>query len=153
MKTRKFLEIIIFSLFLASCQQNLKILTNDDIHKIRTATETYSNSMKLNDSFGAASIFADDAIRMQPGRPSILGREAIQKWIASLPEIIDFEISIDEIDGYADLAYMKGDYSITVKLNSEPNPISENGKYVEIFRKQQNGDWKVTILIYNKNHK
>ena len=152
MKTRKFLEIIIFSLFLASCQQNLKILTDDDIHKIRTATEIYSNSMKLNDSFGAASVFADDAIRMQPGRHSILGREAIQKWIASLPEIIDFETSIDEIDGYADLAYIKGDYSITVKLKSEPNPISENGKYVEIFRKQQNGDWKVTILIYNKNH-
>lgn len=53
-----------------------------------------------------------------------------------------------EVDGRGDLAYVRGRYSMVMALPSQPE-LSESGKYIEIWRKQPDGSWKLFRDIFN----
>jgi ketosteroid isomerase-like protein len=57
----------------------------------------------------------------------------------------------NEVMGYADLAYLRGSYSMTFSLPGVPAPIDEQGKFLQIYRKQGDGSWKITREIYNSD--
>ena len=75
---------------------------------------------------------------------------AIQKWMASFPPMSDFKLDIVEMDGRGDLAYIRGNYSLKM---TPPGAAStaDRGKFIEIWRKQPDGSWKIKCDIFNSD--
>lgn len=95
--------------------------------------------------------YGEDAVVMPPNSPSVQGRAAIESLFAAFPSISDFKPELLEIEGYGDLAYVRGTYSMAITLPGATTPIKDSGKYMEIWRKQADGSWKATRDIFNSD--
>ena len=51
-----------------------------------------------SDAAAAASMYADDAVRLQPGMPALVGRSAIEAWLEAEGEAFSFEGSNEIVE-------------------------------------------------------
>lgn len=134
------------------CQSPAAVgLTATDEAAVREALDIEMKSANAADAAAWASIYTEDAIVLRPHANSLEGREAIQKWLGTLPPISNAKGEVREVFGYGDLAYSRGSYSMTFTIPGVPRPIEEQGKFVQIFRKQSDGSWKMAREIYNSD--
>jgi ketosteroid isomerase-like protein len=56
-----------------------------------------------------------------------------------------------DIDGRGDLAYARGSYSAILEVPGLPEPVTDEGKFLVIIRKQEDGEWLASISIYNSD--
>jgi ketosteroid isomerase-like protein len=57
-----------------------------------------------------------------------------------------------EIKG--DYAFVRGNYTWLAKAKQSGQEFKDNGKFIDIFKRQPNGDWKCTRSIwYSDNPK
>ena len=89
------------------------------------------------------AILADDVVLMPANAPAIVGRPAVEAHLRGFPPFKDLKVEPLEIEGRGDLAYVRGRYSIVV---TPPGGSEQRdaGKYIEIWRKQADGTWKMT---------
>jgi uncharacterized protein (TIGR02246 family) len=144
------LVVVIVASF--GCQSQAIVgLTASDEAAIRGALDTEMNAANAADAAGWASIYAQDAIVLRPNAPAIQGREAIQQWLATFPPISNASGQGIEVVGYGDLAYLRGTYTMTFSLPGIPAPLEEQGKFLQVYRKESDGSWKLTREIYNSD--
>ena len=126
-------------------------LTDEDVAAIRASTEAYLQAWRSGDWAALAGLHTEDATVMPPNESAIHGRDAIQAWNEGQPAPIEANLTIVEIDGRGDLAYVRGTYTQTYEPIGEPGQIQDTGKYIEIRRKQQDGSWLISIDIFNSD--
>lgn len=90
------------------------------------------------------SSYAEEAKSLTPNAEPLVGRKEIVKFFTSSPNPFTMTITINDIDGHGDLAYVYGNYNIDMG-----NGARDYGKYIEIRKKQQDGSWKVIYDIFN----
>jgi ketosteroid isomerase-like protein len=126
-------------------------LTANDEAAIRQALDAEMKAADAADAAGWASLYTSNAIVLRPHATAVQGRDAIQQWLATLPHISNAKAQGVEVMGYGDLAYLRGAYSMTFSIPGVPSPIDEWGKFLQIYRKQSDGSWKMTREIYNSD--
>lgn len=94
--------------------------------------------------------FTEDGVAMPPNSEAIRGRAALLKFAESYPPFTDFTAEVTEIEGSPTMAYARGTYAITITMPGTP-PMPDRGKFVEIWKKQPDGSWKITIDIFNSD--
>jgi uncharacterized protein (TIGR02246 family) len=135
-----------------ACQaQAIPGLSTTDEAAVRQAFEMEMKAANAADAAGWAGLYTQDAIVLRPHAPAVQGRDAIQQWLATVPSISNAKGQSVEIMGYGDLAYLRGTYSMTFTLPGVPTPVDEQGKVLQIYRKQSDGSWKMTREIYNSD--
>jgi len=100
---------------------------------------------------GAAQAFyefmATDATLLQTGEPPIKGIETIKVRLTAGPQgTLTWKPSEVEVSAAGDLGYTWGTYEFRSK-NSERKPTY--GKYVNVWKKQGDGTWKVVLTASN----
>ncbi len=121
------------------------------ILKADSAFMTAANGGSLD---GVAAIYAEDASLLPPNEPVATGRKAIRQYWGRLMGgyTLRFEASNDEVDGRGDLAYVRGHYTLTASPKAKGGAaISDQGKYVEVFKRQPDGTWRYVVDIYNSD--
>jgi uncharacterized protein (TIGR02246 family) len=129
-------------------------LSASDSAGIAAADSAFRAAADSGNAAGVAAVYASDASLLPPNFPLQRGRDAIQKFWSGLLEAytVKFEITSDMIEGRGDLAYNMGHYRFTAVPKSKSAPgIADEGKFVEILKKQPDGTWKYTVDIYNSN--
>jgi ketosteroid isomerase-like protein len=120
----------------------------------RTAIgQVEENDLKLSraqDWKGDSALFTEDAIQMPPNQAAVQGRPAIQGWMEAFPPISNYQEQSLEVEGQGDLAYDRGTYSMTVTPPGA-TPIEDRGKYLFILRKQADGSWKISRVMFNSD--
>ena len=91
--------------------------------------------------------YADGAEVVAANGEAIRGRKNIVAWLQRFPPISDWMLSDIEIDGAGEVAYVRGSY--TIRLSSRAKLPFDKGKYLEVWRKQPDGSWKVIRHIYS----
>lgn len=140
---------------LAACQPEVGPLSEDDLAAIRNlAEQEVVEALLAEDWARFAAGFTEDAVRMPPNEPVQQGRETIRAWIeANWGPLTTTELTqtVFDIDGRGDLAYARGSYSATLEVPGLPEPMTDAGKFLVILRKQEDGEWQVSISIYNSD--
>lgn len=151
MRTR-FVLLAALALALAStaCQQAAP-LSEEDLAAIDQASESYKQAVLAGDWEVWAAFYTEDAVIMPTGQPAVRGRDAIRAWGEAFPTIVEWTTDRVEVDGRGDLAYVRATFSMTVEAEGEAEPVSERGKYLEIWRKQPDGSWLIAVDIYNSD--
>jgi ketosteroid isomerase-like protein len=128
-------------------------ITEADRAEIRTTTEealAIANSSR--DWAQYAQIhYAPDAIVMPPNEEVVRGRDAIASWFENFPPFEGLQFNQVEFDGAGDIAYVYGTYSMIVTLPDAEEPVPDRGKYIEIWRRQDDGSWKIVLDIFNSD--
>ncbi|HSD65652.1 MAG TPA: nuclear transport factor 2 family protein, partial [Vicinamibacteria bacterium] len=89
--------------------------------------------------------YAEDARVLPPNHATVTGREAIAALFRSSGAIEDYTLTILAVEGRNDLAYAHSAYQITVTPPGAAEPFGDQGKGVEVWKKQGDGSWKVIL--------
>ncbi len=119
------------------------------------STDTVEDLMEADRNFSGCSVekgkkkafleFADDsAVLLQRNRMPVVGKYAIMRSFESFSDtgfVLTWEPLSGDISRTGDLGYTYGIYSLVNKADSS---ISR-GKYVSIWKKQEDGSWKFVL--------
>ncbi len=105
---------------------------------------------------GAAEAFraylAEDALELPAGSNPVFGRDSIYERMK--PDQDKYVLAWEPQDGKAahsgDLGYTWGKYTITTK-GKDGEPVKSHGKYLNVWKKQADGSWKVLVDMGNKS--
>ena len=120
---------------------------------IRDADAQWSKTAGAKDLEGTVAYYSDDATVLPPNSPMVTGKPGIR---AVWGELLGPDSSISwqagklEVARSGDLAYIMGTYQLTVK-DPQGNPVNDKGKFVEVWKKQVDGKWKVVADIFNSD--
>jgi len=134
-------------LLFSACELKTSVkFTEEDEAAIR---ETAAKAMQLMNETGdiaaySGMYYTEDAIVLAPNSDPVIGRDNIVEFFGLFPDF-EMEFNIVELKGAEDLAYVYGLYN----LDFGDDIPGDNGKYIEIWRKQEDGTWKITHDIFN----
>jgi ketosteroid isomerase-like protein len=138
---------------LAGCQQPAPAgLSDADKAAIKAVTDSalvLGNAATKDWAAYTALYYAEDAIVLPPNAEPVGGREAITALLQAFPPISNWEFAQVDVDGVGDFAYVRGTYAFDVTPPGMPGPVHDHGKYIEIWRRQADGSWKVIRDIFN----
>lgn len=121
---------------------------------LRDLDAQWSAAAAAKDLDKTVSYYSDDAIVMPPNAASATTKEAIrsawQEMLARPGAGISWKATKVEVAKAGDLAYVSGTYEDTM-TDASGQPVKDHGKYVEIFKKQADGTWKVVADIWNSD--
>ena len=130
------------ALFMTACGSRDAALSEADRTAIRTASELYVKADDARDLDGTMQFIAEGAVYVPAGMAPIVGREAIRAFVK--PHAWDTVEQVpQEIEGRDGLAFVRG--SDTVHIQGK----TITGNYIEIWRKQTDGAWKITRKVWN----
>jgi ketosteroid isomerase-like protein len=118
---------------------------------VKKAIEDKNEALRIaynrGDSAGCVAVFVEDAVMLPANQPIVRGKKAIkeliQDWIDNIGGTISNPMMEFGVEG--DLAYQVATYAF------KDTKTPDQGKFVEIFRRQQDGTWKVYLTIYNSD--
>jgi ketosteroid isomerase-like protein len=154
--------LILFTLLLSlttACQtQTTPATTSDtraaDENAIRTADIEWSKAASTKDVEKTIAFYSDDAIVMPPNSPQATGKEAIRgiwKGLLGAPGFSGgWKPAKVEVAKSSDIAYVTGTYEFT-ENDASGKPMTDKGKYVEVWKKQADGSWKCAVDIFNSD--
>ena len=121
---------------------------------LRDLDAQWSAAAAAKDLDKTVSYYSDDAIVMPPNAASATTKEAIRSaWKEMLTTpgaAISWKATKVEVAKSGDLAYVSGTYEETM-TDASGKSVKDHGKYVEIFKKQADGTWKVVADIWNSD--
>jgi uncharacterized protein (TIGR02246 family) len=129
-------------------------LSERDVAAIQAADSTFMTAANAGNVDAIAAVYADDAVLLPPNAPAQRGRDAIRTFWGGLLKTytLKFEVGSDLVEGRGDLAYNVGHYRFTAVPKDKANPgMADEGKFVEILKKQPDGSWKYAVDMYNSN--
>jgi len=119
---------------------------NDIARVIRALDMAFMEHANAKDAAAVTEAFyAEDAQLLPPNAPMVRGKEAIRAfWEGMLPAGAG-DLSLDTRDVYAsgDLAYATGKYSVTI------GGEKVDGKYAIVYRRQEDGGYKVVVDAFS----
>jgi ketosteroid isomerase-like protein len=124
-------------------------LSVDDRAAIERAGGAYVAAMNSADWRRVARSFSDGGVRIPPNEEPHQGREAIERWLGGIEELSSYELIRDRIDGADGIAYVRGRYAITLRPVGAPAPLSDEGDFLEIWRKESDGAWHIIEAMWN----
>jgi uncharacterized protein (TIGR02246 family) len=125
-------------------------LSGADAAALRAVHDRFSAALLGQQFEAVAALYADDAVLLPPQEPAVHGRAAIRKWTAAVPRVTRVVLQVDDLDGRGDVAYMRGTFAMTLEPEGAP-AVSVTGKYVEILKKQADGEWRFAVDIFNSD--
>ena len=96
-----------------------------------------------------AVYYAPDATVLPPNAEAVHGRAAISAFLAAFPPITTFTAEMVTVEGNGDLAYVHGRYHLD--MSTPDGPQADDGKYIEVWKRQADGSWKIAYEIFNSD--
>jgi len=141
--------VLTFAFAITACQTGVAPLSDEDVAAIRSLVQSFGDAALAGDFATAAESYAVDAVFMPPNAPIYEGRDAEVGHLEAAPPVLSYSSALVEVDGYGDLAYARGTYSLSLLVGADT--VAMEGKWVQIFRKQPDGSWFITLDIWNSN--
>jgi len=124
-----------------------------DIEAIKALLAHNSSGINSGDLEGWINQFTEDAIFMPPNSAVLKGKEAgrefARPWYEHLS--MEFDLTIDEIEVHGNWAFARWSYSGRYTPKAGGETIQDNGKEIWILKRQSDGSWKCSHIIWNSN--
>ena len=134
-----------------SPSSNLKS-TAQALSDLRAADSSVSAAIKARDAQRTASFYADDAVIMPVAEAIVAGRPAIlEEWrhVFGIPGFDNnSRVVASAVSASDDLGYTRGTYESPM-LDTDGKQAVERGKWVSVWRRDAEGNWRIIIDIFN----
>ena len=121
---------------------------------LRDADAAWSKAAESKDLDKTLSYYSDDATVLPPNAQIATTKEAIRKiWqnmLASPGVAISWKATKVEVAKSGDLGFVSGTYELTMN-DASGKPVTDKGKYVEVWEKKADGKWKCGTDTWNSD--
>jgi len=146
--------VFLFTGPLLSFAQNA--LSLKDVAKIRMVHRKYEEAWLRGDANAVRALFTDDSVLLPPhaGKPCISLKGLNHFWFPpdGLPsKITRLAVTLEGIGGDGQLAYAWGTHEVawTTTQDGKTNDSSHSGTFLNVLKKQRNGDWKISHHMWD----
>jgi uncharacterized protein (TIGR02246 family) len=142
---------------LSACQSAPKPLSAADETAIKAVESAYATAMNAGNTDGILALYTADGMDLPPGQPPVSGQAALRTNYAGMFGAMNVTIGLtpSKISGGGNMAYVTGSYhfSATMKDTTKASggPMVEDGKYVDIVVRQEDGSWKIALGAWSAN--
>jgi uncharacterized protein (TIGR02246 family) len=137
-------------LFLPGCSRQNR---DADIKAIAKLETEWMKDIRAKDLERWVDHYAEDGSMLWPNSPVVTGRDNIRASIKG--RIKDPHYALvwqpEKIQTSDRLAYVRGRYMLTRTDRRTQEPVTDQGKYVTVYRKEEDGEWKVIEDIGNSD--
>ncbi|HEX9166070.1 MAG TPA: nuclear transport factor 2 family protein [Gemmatimonadales bacterium] len=134
---------------IAACAPSGPTFTDADKAAIMEQRAAFAAAINAADWDKAADTYAEDAVLMFANQPAINGRLAIRAAFAAFPPVSEFRMYGEEVIGAGDAAVIRGGVSMLMMPAGSPVALADTLKFVEVWRRQADGTWKLQWDIAN----
>ena len=157
---KKFLTIIplvILLCFTFGCQEGEEVAEEPvidisaDIEANKNLNDAWDEAYNAGDVDRLMSLYTDDAVRIPPNEPALIGKEAIQGNFQQSFDLFTKEtdsVVVDRKIG-GDLAFVRGTWKDIQTPKAGGESLNLNGSFVAINQKQPDGSWKIICEIWS----
>ncbi len=131
---------------IAACTRTAPDTRDADINAVKGVEAAWVKDIATKDVDKFASYYSEDASFLLPNAPIVNGKEnikaALRPMLADPNFALTFQATRAEASKGGDFVYTVGAYSMTVSRPSDKTPVTDKGKYLTVFKKQPDGNWK-----------
>ena len=132
----------------------------DDKKAIQKLYQTWDIAVHKGDRDGYVALLDENVRMVPPGAKDVIGRDAYAEFLIPVFQYGKYEIVPRgdlEINVLGDIALTRYDY--LVKVYADANKMqngaltqeSNDMKYSDVLRRQEDGSWKVLLHMWNEN--
>jgi ketosteroid isomerase-like protein len=139
------------ALFLGGCATVQKGREEADMAAIQEIWKNYAKAATTGDAALWLSLWDENGIQLPPdtaARPKKVLDEVYPKAF-SMMKIHTMNINVEESVIIGDFAYCRGTYTSDRTINN--NKVSVDGKFLTLFRRQEDGSWRIYRDCFNSN--
>jgi uncharacterized protein (TIGR02246 family) len=129
-------------------------LSDEDKANVRAVDAQWAQAATAGDGAAIAALYTTDAVLLPPGEDMVKGESAKKYWV-------DFangftgptELNTMAVEGGGNVATAVGTYTMALtprKAGAKPLP-KEEGKYLEVLKRQDDGSWKIIYDMWSPN--
>jgi ketosteroid isomerase-like protein len=145
------LASLVAGVSLVGCAASAARSTAADEAAIADFNRRYLAAINAGDSATLASLTTADHMMIASGRPPIVGKKANDEANARVARMvkIDETWTPEETVISGDLAYQRGTFTVGATPKSGGATTHTSGNFLRIYRKQPNGEWRMTRDMFN----
>jgi ketosteroid isomerase-like protein len=149
---KKIFLIVICILLFGACQKRYH--KSNEMQPLLRWITIYEESIRKADIEQLLSFVSNAVVYLPSNQPSFSGKENLRKWYRDYFNYYtpSENLRCSQLEVKGDCAYLICDYSILAKENHSGKEVKDNGKLINIFKKQSNGEWEITYSIWNSNN-
>ena len=118
-------------------------------HSIAQTNSAFVSGFTRRDFEAVANVYTEDARIFPPGSPPVEGKEAIRGFWAAAAEqmgVSAVQLTTVDLEERGDMAIEEGRFV----LSGEAGTL-DSGKYIVVWKRQPDGEWKWHRDIWNSN--
>jgi ketosteroid isomerase-like protein len=135
--------IFVATLALFGCATTGTMTPNDADTSIRAISPRFADAFNRADWNTLSTFYADDAVLLPPNADIVRGSSAIGQAFGAMGGNAKMSLTPDRIVQSCDTAYEYGTYTMQM------GTMNDRGKYLTVWRRMPNGDWKITADTFN----
>ena len=121
---------------------------------LRDLDAQWAKAAAAKDIERTIAYYSDDAIVLPPNATSATSKESIRNaWkdmLASPGFVITWEPKKVKLGKSGEMAWVSGTYELTMN-DASGKPSNDRGKYLEVWEKQSDGNWKCAADMWNSD--
>ena len=151
---RNTLILLLLLLFVLTGSQRYMAQSNRaaDEAALKALDIAWSKAAGAKDVDKTVSYYADEAMVMPSNSPALTTKEAIRAMWQGMLGAPNFSggwtATKVEVARSGDLAYVTGTYELS-ETDTLGKPVTDKGKYLEVWKKQADGNWKCVADMFN----
>lgn len=128
----------------------------DDLYAINVAKSEFRECFNLGDASRMLAIADPDLVNFSDGRPSEFGESGLHTLKTRLTHLFErfaakLVVIVIEIRLQGNVAYDYGWHDLTLTPKQGGEPIRRRDRYVDIWRKDKEGSWKLWMYMDNQD--
>jgi ketosteroid isomerase-like protein len=149
------LFIVFAVLMIMGCNSGQQVPdTRADEAAVRKADADWVKAAQTKRVDDWVTFYADDAVVLPPNDRTVTGKDSIRKPVGDLLGLPNLSISWTptkvEVAKSGDLAYLYGTYQLSA-TGPDGKPMDDQGKMLEIWKKQADGNWKCIVDTWSSD--
>lgn len=153
MRTLFALLAVAATLATSACSSASPSFTEEDRAAILADHDAMMAAELANDWQAMKQYWSPEIVFLPAGAPTIAGGDNYLSWVASGGfTVTSLDISVQEIRGDGNLAFLRANYSETYTVPDVEEPIADTGKYLGIYEKSDESGWSLTRWIWNSDN-
>jgi ketosteroid isomerase-like protein len=151
-KTLLFLVLFFLSISIPVISQNMDEMKKD----VDDWNAQLSEAMLKGDNEKILSFYADDIISMPSYQSMLEGKETLKNAMMmdanSGNKFTKFRMISKKILSEGSLLVDIGTYVLSMDIQGMDEPYNDQGKYVTVYEKQDDGTWKIKVDTWNSDN-
>lgn len=134
------------SALLTGCANSAPDTHDADVSALKDTEAAWVKDAATKDVDKWVAYYTDDASVLLPDTPILTGKAAIRAGLKPMIGDPNFAVTFGptkvDVAKSGDLGYTQGTYSMKISNPQTKAPMTEQGKYLTVYRKQADGTWK-----------